>query len=188
MMNKTFLLSALTGFVLVLVLGLPLTAQATAGTYNYIDERVATWNVHTGAYTNVTTTGYPRNNMHAYQAMSGNKTNTWKWKCNSSTAKKYYYHLWVAVPYNTGVLDGIYLYDAVNTDEGFEDPIPVNQEAYANQWVWIGSVLGTGGSLACYVTTNNDAQRTDFSREFWIDHLEYWPSSSVIPPAKTHKW
>jgi len=187
-MNKTFMLSALTGFVLVLALGLPMTAQAVTGAYNYIDERVATWNVHTGTYTNVTTTGYPPSNPHAYKAMSGNYTNKWTWMCNSATPKNYNYHLWIAIPLNAGVLDGTYHYYAYNTFTGENFPININQEAYANQWVYIGWTKGTGGSLTCGVQTTNYDKYDDFPREFWIDHMEYWPNLSSIPPAGTHKW
>ena len=131
-MNKTFFASALASFLMVLALGLPVTTHATIGAYNYVNERTATWNTHTGTYTDVTTTGYPSSNKHAYKAMAGNNTNTWTWKCNSATSTNYNYHLWVAIPYNTGILDGTYWYDAVNTYAPENFGLYINQEAYAN--------------------------------------------------------
>jgi hypothetical protein len=187
-MNKTFFVSALTSFLIILVLGLPITTHAATGAYNFVNETNTTYNSHTGTYTNVTTTGYPSSNKHAYKAMAGNRTNTWTWKCNFSTSTNYNYHLWIAIPYSTGILDGTYAYSAFNTVPAENFTININQENYANQWVYMGWTQGKGGSTSCRVQTNNFDQFSDFNREFWIDHMKFWPNLISTPPSYTHGW
>lgn len=191
-MNKTIFVSALASFLIVLVLALPISAQAGAGAWNYVDETNATYTSKSGPYTNITTTGYPPSNMHAYK--STNRTfngpnNTMKWMCNTSTSTNYNYHTYIAIPYNTGTLDGKYNYTAVNTVGAENFTIPINQELYANQFVYIGWTQGKGGSASCYVTTDNiELLSPGIAREFWVDHMIFWPNLSTTPPNYTFGW
>jgi hypothetical protein len=188
-MNKTFLLSALVSFVTILTLALPRSTFAVTGAYNYINETNTTYAVPGGTYTGVTTTGYPSTNKHAYQAMSrGDIINTMRWKCNSSTTTNYNYHIWIAIPSNTGKLDGGYKYYAYNTVVAENFWTPINQENYVDKWVYIGWTQGKGGKSACYVETDNVQLYSDFPREFWVDHMKYWPNQSTTPPSYDHGW
>lgn len=168
---------------------MPISTFAATGTYNYVNETNTTYTSRTGPYNNITTTGYPSTNMHAYQSTSlGGDVNTMRWKCNSSTTTNYNYHIWIAIPYNTGMTDGGYNYYAYNTVPAENFMTPINQEAYANKWVYIGWTQGKGGKSSCYVDTNNTELYSDFNREFWVDHMKYWPNQSTTPPSYTHGW
>lgn len=185
-MNKTFLVSALVSFLTILTLTLPGSAHAVINAYNLVNETNKTYTTRTGTYTDITTTGY---GGHAYQSMSraaGGPVDTMKWKCSTSTPTNYYYHVWVAVPLNYGVYDGTYKYRVTNTAETF--PINLNQEAFANQWVYLGFANGTGGPDNCFVTVANIDLSSSNPREFWVDHIEYYPSSSVRAPQGTYGW
>jgi len=190
-MNKTFFVSALSSFLIILTLALPVSVYAGTGAWNYVNETNATYTSKSGPYTNVTTTGYPRTNMHAYK--STNRTyngpvNSMRWKCNMSTSTNYNYHHYIAIPSNTGVLDGIYRYYAYNTVSAENFWVYINQEIYADQFVYIGWTQGKGGSISCHVDTNNIQYFSDSPREFWIDHMIFWPNLSVTPPNSTFGW
>lgn len=189
-MNRTSIVSALVSFFTVLTLGLPLSANAATGAWNYVNETDATYTSKSGPYTNVTTTGYPSTNKHAYK--STNRTyngpiNTMRWKCNMSTSTNYNYHLYIAIPYNTGVLDGIYEYKAYNTVSAENFAVYVNQEFYANQFVYLGWTQGKGGPTSCYIKTDNIQFFSDQPREFWIDHMVFWQNKQTTAPAPAWK-
>ena len=189
-MKKSWIVSAVVSYLLILTLGLPISAHAVTGAWNYVNETNATYTSKSGPYTNVTSTGYPSTNMHAYK--STNRTyngpvNTMRWKCNMSTTTNYNYHLYIAIPYNLGVLDGIYQYYANNTVSAENFSILVNQEAYAKQFVYLGWTQGKGGSTSCYVDTNNIQYYSDQAREFWIDHMVFWPNLANTAPFPVWK-
>lgn len=191
-MNKTFLFSMLASFIAILTLAFPISSYAVTGAYNYVNETSTTYTSRSGPYTDVTTTGYPSSNKHAYKSTDrtfNGPDNTMRWKCNSSTSTNYNWHIYIAVPYNTGTLDGGYNYTAVNTVSAENFTTPINQENYANQWVYIGWTQGTGGSTNCRVDTDNiELYGGGVAREFWVDHMKYWPNQSSTPPAATHQW
>jgi hypothetical protein len=193
-MNKTYFLSMLASFIMVLMLALPVSSYAVTGAYNYVNETSTTYTSRSGPYTNVTTTGYPSTNKHAYKSTQrdfGGPNNTMRWKCKTSYTTEYNFHIYIAIPENYDVLDGVYAYDAYNTNpsENFDPPVNVNQENYVDQWVYIGWTRGKGGSTNCYVYTDNiELYGGGSTREFWVDHMKYWPNSSTTPPAYTHEW
>lgn len=180
---------ALISFLIILTLGLPISGYAATGAWNYVNETNATYTSKSGPYTNVTTTGYPSTNMHAYKSTSreyGQPVNSMRWKCNMSTTTNYNYHLYIAIPFNTGTLDGTYRYYARNTVSAENFYYYLNQENYANVFVYLGWTQGTGGSTNCYVETNNIKYDGDVGiREFWIDHMVFWPNLSTTHPVKT---
>lgn len=191
-MNRTFLLSGIISFVVVLTAMLPGISYATTGTYKYVNEKDSTYTSRSGSYTSVTTTGYPSSSKHAYQSTERTFTgpnNTMRWKCRTSYATEYNFHTYIAIPYNLGVLDGGYNYTAVNTNPSENFTTPINQENYTNDWVYIGWTKGKGGSTGCYVDTDNkELYGGGLDREFWVDHMKYWPNTSPTPPAYTHGW
>lgn len=190
-MNKTFFLSLAIGFVIAVTFGLPLTANAGAGMYNLINETDATYAVAFGPYANITTTGY---GGHAYRATSSTDITyyaTMLWKCKDAFTTEKYWHTYVAIPLNAGVLDGTYTYLVNNTNNSEDFYIPVNQELFANKWVYLGWSKGLGGINNynnCSVSTNAYTGVGTPQREFWADHMKYWPNSSSTPPSYTHGW
>lgn len=190
-MNKTFFFSMLVSFLATLTLVLPLSASAGGtGTWNYVNETDTTYTSKSGPYTNVTTTGYPPANMHAHKSTDrtfNGPVNSMVWKCNWSTSTNYNYHHYIAIPYNTGVLDGVYRYYAYNTVGAENFWVYINQENYANQFVYIGWTQGTGGSTSCHVDTNNIQYFGTNPREFWVDHMIFWPNLTTKPTG-TFGW
>jgi hypothetical protein len=190
-MNKTFFLSLIIGFMVAITLGLPLNANAGAGIYNLIDETDTTYAVAFGSYSDITNTGYGGHSYRSSNSTDINYYSTMLWKCKDAFSVEKYWHTYVAVPFNTGITDGTYTYYVNNTNNSEDFYMPLNQELFANKWVYLGWSKGTGGINNynnCSVSTNALNAIGTPQRQFWADHMKYWPNSSATAPALTHGW
>lgn len=196
-MSKKFFISALTSFILILMIGLPTEAYAIVGQYNVIDERSSYASKYSSSpsypYTDVSGIGFGGNAYRAYASIRPTVYNTATWRCKTSYPADYRFHTYMAVPGQSGTIDGYFRYTVHNTNITEDFQIWLNQENHYNKWVYLGWSLGKGGindTGKCYVSTNSDDyyNNSGTSREFWVDHMKYYPSGSNTPPAYTHGW
>ena len=188
-MNKIFLLSFGLALLLVFVIGLYIPAKADCCAYHVVSEYNSTYAYQYGAYTYDYTLGYSGNAKWGYNDTSAPANRTAIWYCKSSDifTQNYYWHFYVAVPLQGGILDGSYTYNVYNTAETFSQP--VNQENFADEWAYLGYAEGKGATVAsgnCRVSVNNLNAGGTPQRQFWVDAVEYWPGTSVTPPQYRH--
>lgn len=108
-------------------------------------------------------------NGHAYQYLQDtyqqNDPASGLWKVNSGEPSGQYYW-WAYIPQNGGNLDAI-----IDYEKPASAPVVVNQENYANTWVYLGTISGNSSS---YVSMNNGCvggQACDWTRQVWWDDL-----------------
>lgn len=194
-MKRTFTLSFGITLILVLLLGITPPVRAALNAMNLVSETNSTYTLRTGTAWQSRTEGFDGSSTYnSYQSfnkyLSGDALVGMTWYCKEGYSVNYYWHLYIAIPYNTGYTDGIYTYAAYNkkadnTTYGFS--IPVNQENFANEWAYLGWTLGKGGSSNCYVvTTNSNSAGT--RQEFWVDAMKYYPKSNSTPPVYRHSF
>jgi len=110
---------------------------------------------------------------HAYQYLSYTSPNgfSWgKWKVYSyEPATSYFW--WVWIPYNLGNLDAVVSYQVNGAGQSFTKV--VNQESYADTWVYLGGISGdnTGNTyLGNYCV---GGYTCDPNYEVWWDNAMY---------------
>ena len=191
-MKKTFFAALVLSFLAVVAVGYPYSVKAGSGMYNLVDEHSSHAVVTNGANS---TYGYGSGTYRSYKSSNcvgtGCPTSEIVWKCIDSFGSEFHWHTYVAIPGQYGTLDGSYIYRVDNTNNTEDFNISVNQENFYNQWVYLGWSLGTGGVddvSKCYVATGNTNGAGTPTREFWMDHMKYWPNNSSTPPAYTHGW
>ncbi len=104
---------------------------------------------------------------HAYQYLQDtyahNSASYGRWSVNSGEPSGQYYW-WAYIPQNAGALDAIIDYHGNITKV-------VNQESYANTWVYLGS---NSGNSSAYVDMDNSCVSgyiCDWTRQVWWDDV-----------------
>jgi hypothetical protein len=184
-MKKTFFLSFSITLMLVLLLGITPPVGAALNAMNLVSETNTTYTVKYGTYI-PKTIGYGGNSYQSLNKNGSLSNVVIFWKCKESYSVNYNWHDYVAIPSNTGLIDGIYTYAATNTVTSENFSIPVNQENFVDQWAYLGWTRGTGGSYSCMVSVGNNNSAATGTQEFWMDAMKYYPSSSTTPPVYTH--
>jgi len=188
-MKKTFFLSFSITLMLVLLLGITPPVRAALNAMNLVSETNTTYTLKTGTYTTRTDTGYGGSSYQTFNKyLPGDSYAGMTWYCKESYSVNYNWHLYIAIPYNLGYIDGTYSYGAINTDASQNFSISVNQENFANEWAYLGWTRGKGGKPGCSVTTTNSNPAGTGRREFWVDAMKYYPSSSSTPPVYRHSF
>lgn len=186
-MKRNFLVLFFLTLVLVLSAGLTLPVHAGANMYNPVSETDTTYTVNNSngipMYFGVDTNSYKSHNT-----TDQNWTWNFMWKCKDSFSSEYKWHTYIAIPRNSGTLDGQYTYYVNNTNDTQDFPMPLNQENFANKWVYLGWSQGYGGvndSSSCAVNVDNLNSVGTPLREWWLDAMQYYPSTSTTPPQYT---
>lgn len=107
---------------------------------------------------------------HAYQSLQDtyqqNDPASGSWFVNSGEPSGQY-HWWAYIPLNGGTYDAIIDYQLKPTSV----TKVINQENYANTWVYLGTISGNSSS---YVRMDNGCvggQACDWTRQVWWDDL-----------------
>ena len=120
-----------------------------------------------GTMWDVTSTGQ---NGHAYQYLQydGNNNNPsiGYWYVNSNEPSGTYYW-WAYVPLNGGNLDAIIDYELKPSGP----TKVVNQESYANYWVYLGNFSGTSSAYAKMKNDCVGGYTCDWTRQVWWDGM-----------------
>lgn len=186
-MKKIFFISFSISLIAVLMLGTTSSARAVFNAMNLVSETNTTYTSKTGTY-NTKTIGYGSNSYQTTNKNGSPASVLIVWYCKESYAVNRLWHLYVAIPSNTGLIDGIYSYTGKNTDLTQNFVISVNQENFANEWAYLGYTKGKGGKPDCYVITGNDNSAATGTQEFWMDAMKYYPSDSATPPVYRHSF
>ncbi len=109
-------------------------------------------------------------NGHAYQYMqytSGNNSySNGNWYVNSGEPSGTYYW-WAYIPYNLGQSDAIIDYQLKPSGP----TTVVNQESYANYWVYLGNFSGTSSAYAKMDNNCVGGYSCDWTRQVWWDGM-----------------
>lgn len=119
-----------------------------------------------------------RNGSHQYYLYySGHTASAWgKWSCTGPTTSSTQYKWYAWIPLNYGYTDAAVSYYVRNTEEQFS--ITVNQENYADEWVFLGWAFGDGYIPWAYTFLDNDCVTgwgCNQYYEVWWDDTKYYP-------------
>src|SRR5687768_3782760 len=147
-MNKAFLLSFSITLTFVLLLSMTLPVYAALNIMNLVSETNTTYTTRSGSPWQTRAEGFQGNSYQSFNRyLPSHPLLSMAWYCKETYSANYYWHLYVAIPYNTGYTDGRYNYSAYNKKvDGttYNFSIPVNQEHFANEWAYLGWTLGKG--------------------------------------------
>ena len=184
-MNKLSLIAFGLMFVLIMALGQTSTVQAHLNYMHLVTEyNNPNYTSRSGTGWTLTNIGYSGNSYWANSTTSSPGNRIMIWYCNESWGVSYKWHHYIAIPSNAGTLDGIFSYTANNTDPWENFTIQVNQENFANEWAYLGWTQGKGGKPDCRVWAGN--YYSGATRQFWVDAMKYYPSTSTTPPVQRH--
>jgi hypothetical protein len=99
-----------------------------------------------------------------------------KWRSYGSTTINTYYKWYVWIPLNGGYYDAGVRYYVRNTQDSFY--VTVNQENWANVWVYLGEAWGNGDPTYSYTQLNNNCASgyaCDLQHDVWWDDAKYYP-------------
>ncbi|MFZ3151674.1 MAG: hypothetical protein WA116_08335 [Anaerolineaceae bacterium] len=119
-----------------------------------------------------------RNGSHQYTLYySGYTASAWgKWSCTGATTDSTWYKWYVWIPLNYEYTDAAVSYYVRNSEE--EYTITVNQENYANAWVFLGWAYGTGYIPWAYTFMDNGCVNGWGCNQYyqvWWDDAKYYP-------------
>lgn len=186
-MNRVFLITFSLMFLTTILVGQTTPVQAHLNAMHVVSETDTTYTARSGTSWTSTTLGYNSNSYWVNRVTTSPGNHIMIWYCSESWGVNYKFHHYIAIPSNAGTLDGIFSYTAINTDSSENFSISVNQENFSDEWAYLGWTQGKGGKPNCRVWADN-YQNIASSRQFWVDAMKFYPSTSSAPPVQKHSF